>query len=147
MTAILLFLTAILAATGAPSTEPPSLCVRVPEGIASGFVASEPAKQEGMKYTVIHDVAIHNRSRGTVSYNLGDFTLTAGERKYHPVARPGLGAIDIAQGGVLGPGEAIRGNLVFLVPQNAFAASLEFWPANWYQNGVPVIFCCAWSCR
>ena len=147
MAAMLWFLSAILAATGAPSADQQSLCVRVPEGIATGFVATEPAKHEGMKYIVIHDVAIPNRTRATVSYNLGDFTLTAGEKKYHPVARPGLGAIDIAQGGVLGPGESIRGNLVFLVPLSAYAASLEFRPANWYQNGVPVIYCCAWSCR
>lgn len=142
----LLFLTVILAAAGAPATDPPSLCIRVPDGITTGFVATEPAKPAGMKYIVIHDAVIRNRTRSTVSYNLSDFTLSAGDKQYHPVARPGLGAIDVDEGGVLGPGEVIRGNLVFLVPQSAFAASLEFRPANWYQNGAPVIYCCAWSC-
>ncbi|MBV8602443.1 MAG: DUF4352 domain-containing protein [Candidatus Eremiobacteraeota bacterium] len=148
MTALVFALT-ILAADASPpaATTEKSLCVRVPTGISRGFVIESPAKDAGMKYLVIQDVVIPNASKGTVSYNLDDFTLTAGSKKYHPVARPGLGAIDISEGGVLGPRQRIKGNLAFLVPQALLDASLEFRPSNWYVNGIPAIWCCAWQCH
>ncbi|MBV8074712.1 MAG: DUF4352 domain-containing protein [Candidatus Eremiobacteraeota bacterium] len=142
MTALVFALT-ILAANDIDK----NLCVRVPTGISRGFVIESPAKDETLKYLVIQDVRIPNESKGTVSYNLDDFTLLVGTKKYHPVARPGLAAVDLNDGGVLGPRQAIRGNLAFLVPKATLDASLEFRPSNWYVNGIPAIWCCAWSCH
>jgi len=142
MTALVFALT-ILAANDTDK----NLCVRVPTGISRGFVIESPAKDETLKYLVIQDVRIPNESKGTVSYNLDDFTLLVGTKKYHPVARPGLAAVDLNDGGVLGPRQAIRGNLAFLVPKATLDASLEFRPSNWYVNGIPAIWCCAWSCH
>ena len=81
--------------------------------MGSGFVNIEAATDKpGMQYIVIQNVVIGNVTRGPVSWRNADFTLDASGKKYHPVTRPGLGAIDISQKvGVAGPGQAIRGNL------------------------------------
>ena len=128
----------------APATDPPSLIVTVPEGISHGFVSTEPGPKPGTKYIVIQNVVVRNPNPyASVGYKSSDFSLIAADRQFHPVARPKLGAIDISGEGALGPSNAIKGNLVFLVPDNISKGAIEFRPAAWYTaDGAPVIYCC-----
>jgi len=141
-------LAALASASRRPAYAQKPQCIRVPAGMASGFVNLEQSDQAGMHYVVVQNVVIGNRSPGVVSWRNNDFTFASGGKKYHPVSRPGLGAIDISQKtGVCGPGQAIRGNLVFLVPSSVDTGSVEFRPNNWYVNGMPLILCCSSTCR
>ena len=144
----ILGLIASAARTPARAQAPGALCIRVPDGMGSGFVTTSPSEQPGMHYIVVQNVNIANASQAIVSYQLTDFSLIVKGKKYHPSARPGLGAIDIsAKTGVCGPHQSVRGNLAFLVPSNVTQGNVEFRPSNWIVDGVPVIFCCAWDCR
>lgn len=125
-------------------TDPPSLAILVPDGIAHGFVATEPGPKPGTKFVVIQNVVVRNPNpSATVGYNSSDFSLIVEDKRYYPQARPKLGAIDISGEGVLGPRNAIKGNLVFLVPDDVYKGSVEFRPMAWYTSGgAPVIYCC-----
>jgi hypothetical protein len=135
---------ALVASLSLPALAQGDVRVHVPLGIRSGFVMVEPGPQPGTKYVVVQNVVIPNTNGyATASWKLDDFSLVVGEKRYHPVARPGLGAVDIARSGVIGPHEALKGNLVFVVPDGVSKADLEFFPSQWYDgNFSPMKFCC-----
>ena len=117
--------------------------VHVPQGIRSGFTIVEPGPDAAHKYVVIEDVVIHNPTGSVAAYKATDFSLLVGGIRYHPVVRPGMGAVDIAHDGVLGPRDAIHGDLAFLVPADVSRGDLEFFPANWIDVfGHTAGYCC-----
>ena len=138
-----MFLAVLLSATIAVADLPPTR-VSVPAGIRSGFVSVEPGPKPGSKYVVIPNVTIPNTSPvSTAAWKKDDFSLVADDKHYHPVVRPGFGAVDVARDGVLGPHQALKGNLVFVVPDDVTSAKLEFFPYAWYDaTGIPMKFCC-----
>jgi hypothetical protein len=149
LTTRLLFVSSLVAAAATaaqPARAQRAMCIRIPEGMGHGLVTTQPSAQAGMQYVVISNVVIVSPVHNIGSYRVNDFSLIVGDNRYHPVARPGLGAIDISQGGVVGPRDRIKGNLAFLVPESVNAGSVEFRPANWESSTGPVIYCCASSC-
>jgi len=138
---VLLFVGSLAAAS---AQQLPGVRVYVPQGIRAGFTTVEPGPKPGTKYVVIQNVIIANANPySTAAWKKHDFSLVVGEKRYHPVVRPTMAAIDIALGGVLGPHEALKGDLPFVVPDDVTSAKLEFFPAQWYDtNGVPAKFCC-----
>ena len=139
----ILLLAAIAAGfAGAAAAQTP-VRVHVPQGIRSGFTTVDPGPDPAHKYVVVEDIVIRNPTGSIAAYKLSDFSLVVGGTRYHPVARPGLGAVDIGQDGVLGPRDAIKGNLAFLVPASVMRGDLEFFPANWIdQSGHTAGYCC-----
>ena len=124
----------------------PQVRMNFPPGIRTGFVIVQAGPKAGTKYVVIQDVVIPNSSRtSSGAWKKDDFSLVAfGGARFHPVVRPGYGALDIARDGVIGPRQALKGDLAFIVPTDVTRATLEFLPYQWYDgNGIPMKYCCA----
>ncbi|MBV8152449.1 MAG: hypothetical protein JOY59_12895 [Candidatus Eremiobacteraeota bacterium] len=139
----LAFALALTAGFALPALAQSLVRVHIPLGIRTGFTIVEPAADPAHKYVVIEEVVIPNPTGTVAAYKVTDFSLVVGDVRYHPVARAGMGAIDIARDGVLGPHDAIRGDLAFLVPENATRGDLEFLPANWIgRHGESSGYCC-----
>jgi hypothetical protein len=136
-------LCAALAATTGPAFSQDGVQVHVPQGIRTGFIDAEPGP-DGTQYVVVNDLVVGNPSPYQVaSYRVADFSLVAGDKRYHPVVRPRYESIDLSTGGVLSPHEALRTTLAFQIPLGITRAALEFTPATWFDGyGRPVVYCC-----
>ena len=133
-----------LALVALPALGQEAVRVHIPLGIKAGLVDVEPGPKPQTRYVVVENVLIRNTNAySTAAWKNDDFSLVAGDKRYHPVARPGFGALDISRNGIIGPHEALKGNLAFVVPDSVTKADLEFFPSMWYdENFVPMKFCC-----
>jgi hypothetical protein len=115
--------------------------VAIPVGLHAG--AASEAGPAGQKYVSVEDLQIANPSSELAqSYTPAEFHLLIDEKTYLPVVRPGLAAIDLSEGSVLGPREQVRVTVTFLVPARTTSAKFEFTP-HWYDDaGFTVDWCC-----
>jgi hypothetical protein len=133
---------AVLVVSPAPAlADTLPVSVAIPVGLHAG--STTEAGPNGQKYVSVEDLQIVNPSSQLAqSYKPSEFHLLIGEKTYLPVVRPGLGAIDLSEGSVLGPREQLRVTVTFLVPGRAAGAKFEFTP-HWYDDaGFTVDWCC-----
>jgi len=129
---------------GAPAlAEAAPVLVGIPVGLHVSDTTTGPAKTPGKKYVTIEDLELVNPSSAyPQSYETGQFHLLVGDQTYLPAVRPGLGAIDLSNGSILGPGGQTTVTVSFLVPRATTSAKFEFTPHWLDDSGFTVDWCC-----
>jgi hypothetical protein len=118
--------------------------VQLPFGMQASSISTTAARSDDtLKYVTIDSLLLANPSREQAqAYQPSQFHLLVGSRKYTPVTRPGLGALDLSQASVLSPGASQRVTLSFLVPAGTTAAKFEFIPHWQSDGGGQIDYCC-----
>jgi len=117
--------------------------VAIPLDLGTSDVSTGDSQKPGFKYVTIDSVRLENPSRHEAQgYEPHDFHLLVDDKTYLPSVRPGLGSLDLRQGGVLGPGGSTQVTVSFLVPDGTTKAKFEFTP-HWQSDaGFTVDWCC-----
>jgi hypothetical protein len=117
--------------------------VLIPVGLRAGDVSTSDSPKTGFKYVTIDSVQVVNPSRSSgQSFEPKDFHLLVDDSTYFPSVRPGLGALDLRQPGIVGPGQGLRITVSFLVPASVTSAKFEFTPHWMSDAGFSVDWCC-----
>jgi hypothetical protein len=134
----------LILATGLPvSADTTPVRVAIPFGLETSDISTTSAKDPGHKYVTIDGVRVVNPSRHAANgYEVKDFHLLVGERRYLPVVRPGLASLDLHLPGNVGPGQATDVTVSFLVPADTETAKFEFTPHWSSDSGASVDWCC-----
>jgi hypothetical protein len=123
----------------------PSVRVRVPVGLSSGFSTTSPAPDGNIYVTVETVRAVNPSSVNYGPYEPRDFHLLADGRTYYPVTRPGLAALDLSTAGTVRPRGSLLATVTFEVPATVTTADFEFIPPWFDDNGASVAFCCLYQ--
>jgi hypothetical protein len=136
-----------LAMTAPTLAQDTSVRVVIPRGLTTSDITTSDAPQKpGYKYVTIDSVRLVNPSRHDAqSYEPKNFHLLVDERTYYPSTRPGLGALDLHEGGVLSPGGSTQVTVSFLVPAATTFAKFEFTPHWLSDSGFTIDWCCDYS--
>jgi hypothetical protein len=121
----------------------PPVRVAIPSGLRTSDISTTDSQKTGFKYVTIDSVQVTNPSNQEAqNYDPKDFHLLVGDTIYLPSVRPGLGALDLRQPGIVGPGGSTRITVSFLVPNDVTAAKFEFTPHWMSDQGFTVDWCC-----
>jgi hypothetical protein len=136
--ALLIFATALPAYAGSSAVR-----VLVPAGLSTSDISTSESQKPGFKYVTLESVQVVNPSREFAqSYEPKNFHLLVDDKVYIPSVRPGLGALDLRQIGVVAPGGAMEVTVSFLVPDAVTTAKFEFTPHWMSDSGFTVDWCC-----
>jgi hypothetical protein len=117
--------------------------VAIPFGLTTSDIDTSSGPDAAHKYVTIDSVRVVNPShRDANGYEPKQFHLLVADARYLPVVRPGLGALDLSEPAVLGPGQATQVTVTFLVPAATTAAKFEFTPHWQNDDGATVDWCC-----
>jgi hypothetical protein len=135
----------ILAAAVPAGADEPFVQIRIPLGLTTDFTFARRAA-DGNLYVTVPSLRAHNPNANDFGpYDPSEFHLVVGDRTYLPVVRPGLGAIDLANAGIVPPNGTLVVTVTFEVPPATTVADLEFVPHWFDNNGASVAFCCLYQ--